>query len=378
MNKQPLYLDNSATTKPVSTIPEAILPYITDYWHNPSSTYSQGKRVREKIEEVREQTAKLIGAKPNEIYFTSGAAESNNWALQGWSKANNHQPVITSAIEHKSVKECAFWATTNRIVYPNEHGEITGSELKEVYKSLYWATTSLVSIMAANNEIGTVNNIKELADITHWNHGCFHTDATQYLAYNPINVKDMDIDMLSASAQKLGGFKGTGFLYIKEGIEVSPLIYGAQENEMRGGTENVIGIVALGEAITQIDYGIPQQMSIWREKFINRLILEGCKLNGFKDKNTLPSIISVVLPYGISSEAFILTMESAGIIISGGSACNANSPESSYVLKAIGLTDEQAGSTIRITLPKTKDLAEQTYIIDRFMAEFKKAVELLR
>lgn len=381
-----LYLDNAATTRPVDGIAEKLMTYITDYYHNPSAVYSDAQKVREDIEEVRYLVANEIGADPSEIYFTSGAAEANNWAIQGWDMANTPYKCtifLHSYLEHKSIESFSYHIDRqfsrvlgflNDIKGKIEYAD-TINTLKKWWRNGFY---SLVSIIFANNEIGTIQNIKEISDIVHEHNGTFHTDATQAFGHIPINVKEMGIDMMSASAQKIGGLKGTGFLYVKNGINISPLIYGSQEKGMRGGTENVLGIISLGEAIKNIDYSQNEAQTKWRDDIIAGLEELGCKLNGHRT-DRLPNNISVILPYGISSQAFVLTLDAAGIQISGGSACNQLTGESSHVLAAIGLTDKEIGSTIRITLPDMRTLEDKPEnLTDRILTEFKKAIELLR
>lgn len=378
-----LYLDNAATTKPVDGIAEKLMTYITDYYHNPSATYSDAQKVREDIEEVRCLVANEIGADPSEIYFTSGAAEANNWAIQGFAKYNAilfEIGLLKSNIEHSSMNNYGIESNYNKScgAYASKDGKISKEiilfNLEHILNS-YW---NLVSIIFANNEIGTIQNIKEISDVVHEHNGTFHTDATQAFGHIPINVKEMGIDMMSASAQKIGGLKGTGFLYVKNDINIAPLIYGSQEKGMRGGTENVLGIISLGEAIKNIDYSQNEAQTKWRDDIIAGLEELGCKLNGHRT-DRLPNNISVILPYEISSQAFVLTLDAAGIQISGGSACNQLTGESSHVLAAIGLTDKEIGSTVRITLPDMRTLEDKPKnLTDRILTEFKKAIELLR
>lgn len=375
-----IYLDSASTTKPVSSILDAIKPYIESYWHNPSSLYNNGAKVREDIEAVRNDIANLINAKPEEIYFTSGATEANNWVIRGYNEQSCYTAdIFATPIEHKSIinvlENCNLRPCVEYIRINNE-GVVDLNWLKQ---EIEWkcdiGIPLLTSIIAANNEIGTVQDLKKISDIVHSNNGdtIFHTDATQMLPYMPIDVEEMGIDMLSASAQKLGGLKGTGFLYIRDRIKdrIAPLIYGEQEQGMRGGTENVVGIIAMGEAIKHINYD-NSNLTYMRDVFIYELEKMGCKLIGSKE-HRLPNNISVMLPEGCGGEEMLYLLDMSLIEISTGSACNSQSKESSHVLKAIGLNDEEAARVIRISLSNDVKPAE----VQRVLEEIKKCIKLL-
>lgn len=375
-----IYLDSASTTKPVGSILDAIKPYIESYWHNPSSLYNNGVKVREDIEAVRNDIANLINAKPEEIYFTSGATEANNWVIRGYNEQSCYTAdIFTTPIEHKSIinvlENCNLRPCVEYIRIDNE-GVVDLNWLKQ---EIEWkcdiGIPLLTSIIAANNEIGTVQDLKKISDIVHSNNGdtIFHTDATQMLPYMPIDVEEMGIDMLSASAQKLGGLKGTGFLYIRDRIKdhIAPLIYGEQEQGMRGGTENVVGIIAMGEAIKHINYD-NSNLTYMRDVFIYELEKMGCKLIGSKE-HRLPNNISVMLPEGCGGEEMLYLLDMSLIEISTGSACNSQSKESSHVLKAIGLNDEEAARVIRISLSNDVKPAE----VQRVLEEIKKCIKLL-
>lgn len=360
-----MYLDNAATTCIKQEVIDAMMPYLTDRYFNPSSLYSDSTYVKIAIDNARKTIANFIGAKPNEIYFTSGGSESNCWAIQGFVNsrlAKQRLPyIITTPIEHKSILECVDNQNMTVVYYLNvdENGFIDIDELNDVIGYLLSngadASDILVSIQYANNEIGTVQDIIDVADTVHM-YGCvFHTDAVQAFAherYDQMNVDFLGIDMMSASAHKIGACKGTGFLYIRDGIEIKPLIYGSQMDGMRGGTENVAGIVGMAKAVELIksDYDSERFLSMNRDYFINKLIAIGCKLNGPSD-NRLANNINVVLPYGINGETLLYSLDVDDIQISTGSACNSRSIESSHVLKAIGLSDRDAECSIRITIP---------------------------
>ena len=347
-----VYLDNASTTKPVDSVIEAIRPYIEEYWYNPSSLYSNGVKVRNDIERVREQIATLIHAKPEEIYFTSGATEANNWVIRGFDDAYGSKVsgILSTNMEHSSIRNALKNKGLRSVVRYLDNDTYGDVDVESIDANIV-PYMSLVSVIAANNEIGTVQDLKQISDKVHSYDCVFHTDATQMLPYIPINVKKMGIDVLSASAQKLGGLKGTGFLYIKNSVKdrINPLIYGEQERGMRGGTENIVGIIALGEAIKNIDYKLFKNVSAGRDFFINNLESIGCELVGSRDYR-LPNHVSVMLPDGCGAEEMLYILETSGIMCSTGSACNSHSVEPSHVLKAIGLDNNQAQRVIRFTM----------------------------
>lgn len=385
-----VYLDNAATTKPVNSIIEAVKPYIESEWYNPSAKYSKGSNVKEKIESVRANIAKEIGVNSNEIYFTSGATESNNWVIRGFidqCRIENKQPlIITSDIEHNSIIKCVTAMHDNNnsefiSISVNEYGLLKIELLEWILKTLcknqkqlyYTQFGILVSIGMGNNEIGTIQDITSIANIVHSYGGVLHTDATQCFGHIPINNQVLCADMISASAQKLGGLKGVGFLYKKEGIEIQPLIYGSQEQGQRGGTENVVGIIALGEAVKQIDYSKTGKVKHLRNYMIEKLVKRlGCKING-SITDRLSNNINVTFPQSITGEALIYMLDMCNIYISSGSACNAHSIKPSYVLQAIGLDDYEISRTIRITLPD--DINKKQ--IDAVVDEIEKQIQVL-
>lgn len=372
-----MYLDTAATTKPRKEVVDAVIPYMTDDWHNPSALYYVAKKVKRDVERVRYDIADLINAKSNEIYFTSGACESNSWAIRGWDDYVHYgndnyyrnSYIITTQVEHKSMMN----AVMNPMLLSNvhlcdvdEYGFIDMKELERVLKDKH-GNPMLVSVIAANSEIGTVQPLKEIADLVHKYGGVFHTDATQMLPHIPIDVEEIGIDMLSASAQKFGGLKGCGFLYKREGIEIMPLIHGGQEGGKRGGTENTVGIIALGEAIKHIDYERNEELKFMRDYFVSELVDIGCKLNG-SIVSRLPNNINVMLPEGIMGESLLYMLELSNVYISTGSACDSRSVNPSHVLKSIGLNDDEASRSIRISIPSdiTKDdIAKAVSVIEK-------------
>lgn len=370
-----IYLDTAATTMPCDSILNAITPYIKYHWHNPSSLYQNGVNVRNAIDDVRNRIAELINAEPDEIYFTSGAAESNNWVIRGFDDVCGgcNTDIIITPIEHSSIMK----AVKNRNLLSNikffdvdSDGIVDLDTLDNHGKG--W--TFLASIIAANNEIGTIQDLKKVSNAVHSNNGIFHTDATQLLPHVRIDVKEMGIDLMSASAQKLGGLKGTGFLYIKNDVKnkIAPLIYGEQESGCRGGTENVVGIIAMGEAVKHISYKDSYRISLIRDCFASKLESIGCKLVGSKE-HRLPNNLSILLPEGVSAEGLLYILDMCGIMVSVGSACNSHSVEPSHVLKAIGMSDNEAARVMRITF--SSDLTTEE--MDKTVSEIDKAIKLM-
>lgn len=386
LKRKDIYLDTAATTKPNKYIVESITPYLTDKWYNPSSLYFESRDVSKDIKSARENIGNHIGAKGDEIYFTSGGSESNCWAIQGfvnyW-KSKGYEPIIiTSTIEHKSIISCVEGLCVDtHFVGVYKDGCVKMTQLEELLKYITKNNPKskiLVSIQFANNEIGIIQNIKAITKIAHKYLAFVHTDAVQIIGHLPIDVKELDIDMLSASGHKFNALKGTGFLYIKSGVKIAPLIYGSQNNGMRGGTENVAGIVSMSKALDLCDVScsyIKNKYAV-REKFINKILKlnYNLQLNSSSDYgNSLPTIISLTIKENVTAEALVYILNSSGICISSGSACNSHSEESSYVLKAIGSSDEDAVRTIRISF--SNDLTSED--MDRFVDELDKAIKLL-
>lgn len=387
------YFDNAATTKPTEEVVKAIQPFIRDMWQNPSSLYLSSKKVNLAIEQARTDIAKFIGATSHEIYFTSSGSESNCWAIQGFIhkciKENKQPVIITSKIEHKSIMECVDFAKESRLanVYyidNDTYGDIDLEHLKHTmeYVNKYNSSSrTLVSIQFANNEIGTIQPIKKIAELVHKYGGALHTDATQVVGHLPIDVNELDVDMLSASAHKFNGLKGSGFLYVREGIKIEPLIYGSQNNGMRGGTENVIGIVAMATALKNCDTSFndssPNDKVI---KIRNRLIDKisnlsyNIRINNITPTSTvLPSILSVTILENVTAEAILYMLDSADIQVSSGSACNSQSHKPSYVLQAIGFSDRDAIRTLRISINESTTFEQ----IDKLTDELNKAIKIL-
>ncbi|MBR5604234.1 MAG: cysteine desulfurase [Bacteroidales bacterium] len=377
-----IYLDSAATTQPKQRVIDAMMPYINMKWYNPSALYSKAKTIKEDINTARKTIADYINADANEIYFTSSGSESNCWAIQGFVNrciAKGKNPcVITSVIEHKSIIECVDNLSNVDVHYigVDKEGFINIDNLRNVlFHAKYICNKDiLVSIQFANNEIGTIQHIKEIVEEVHRFNGVFHTDAVQAFGHIPIDVQKLDIDMMTASGHKIGTPKGVGFLYKKSSIEINPLIYGTQMDGMRGGTENVPYIIGMAKAVDLIcrDTEYNLRLTILRNNFIEQLKSLGCSING-SFKYRLPNNISVTFSQNITGEAMVYGLDTSGIYIGTGSACNSNSMETSYVLKAIGLSNEDAYKTIRITLPDDITIDE----INDTVHEISKQIQLL-
>ena len=371
-----MYLDNASTTPVKQEVIDAMLPWLQYKWHNPSSLYSDATYAKIAIDNARKTIADFIHAKPSEIYFTSGGSESNCWAIQGFANsrlAKHHVPVvITTNIEHKSIMECVKNLPIAATYFLNvdSSGLVDIDELEDVIKELIESGTDpkdiLVSIQYANNEIGTVQEIFIIHDVLS-KYGCvLHTDAVQ--AFGQINVDaQLDgFDMLSASAHKIGGCKGVGILYVQDGIKINPLVYGSQMDGMRGGTENVAGIVGMARAVELAgvhDWDSSPKYAI-RDYLIEQLCKIDCKLNGQVWERRLPNNINIMLPYDINGETLLYSLDVDDIQISTGSACNSRSIEPSHVLKAIGLSDDEASRCIRITIDDDFTKQNADYVID--------------
>lgn len=379
-----IYLDVAATAQ-YDNEDEIIINTMTramrEYWKNPSSLYASD--VKEEIDRCRANICRFIGAESSEIYFTSGASESNNWAIRGfsdnvWGKTFNNPIIITTTIEHKSILESVHNESLGAIVKfcnVDEYGMVDINELEQLLEK-YYCDPILVSVCMANNEIGTVQHVKTISDIVHKYNGVLHVDATQALGHISINVKELGIDMMSCSGHKISPvLRGIGFLYKKNEIEISPLIYGSQEQELRGGTENTYGIIGLSKAIEYCDISCEhiEEVIKKRDYFIDMLELKfGCELNGRPDYR-LPNNINVTFPQNITGEALLYTLDSSNIKISVGSACNSSSIEPSHVLKAIGVTDNEAMRTVRFTI--SDDITYEE--IDKVINEVDKAIKLI-
>lgn len=381
-----IYLDNAATSKYrnvdniiVNTMVEAM----KDSWMNPSSLYAAS--VKDKINKCRANIANFVNASPEEIIFTSGASESNNFALRGWDdeiwlSTYKKSNIITTPIEHKSILEVIENGNLGSTVYfcdVDEDGMVDYDSLEQLLKRFKIKDEPvLVSICHANNEIGTIQNIKRISELVHKYNGVLHVDSTQALGHIPINVEELGVDMMSCSGHKISPvLRGIGFLYKKNGINIQPLIYGAQESGLRGGTENTYGIIGLSKALEYCDVSIDKinEMCNKRDYFIGLLESKfDCKLNG-DGWERLPNNINVTFPQNITGESLLYMLDISGIKISTSSACNSRAVIPSHVLTSIGLTDEQATRSIRITLHDDITYEEINYVIK----EIENAIKLI-
>lgn len=378
--KKTIYLDNAATTKTRLEVVEAMLPYFTEYYGNPSSVYEFATPSKKAIAEARETIAKSLGAKTNEIYFTAGGSESDNWAIKATAEAyeSKGKHIITSKIEHHAVLHtCEYLEKRGfEITYldVDENGTVKLDELKKAIRP----DTILISIMFANNEIGTIQPIKEIGEIAKEHGIIFHTDAVQAYAHVPINVDEYHIDMLSVSGHKFNGPKGIGFLYIRTGLKLRSFIHGgSQERKRRGGTENVPGIVGMGKAVEIAMANLAERTAYeveLRDYLINRVLSEVpyVRLNGHRT-NRLPNNANFAFQF-IEGESLLIMLDMQGICGSSGSACTSGSLDPSHVLLAIGLPHEIAHGSLRLTLSEETTREDIDFTVD----EIKKIVEKLR
>ena len=375
-----IYLDNAATTKTAPEVVDAMLPYFSEYYGNASTIYSLGAESRKAMDHARQTIADSLGAKPEEIYFTAGGSESDNWALKATAEAyaSKGKHIITTKIEHHAILHtCEYLEKRGfEITYLNvdRDGLISLDELKAAIRP----DTILISVMFANNEIGTIEPIAEIGEIAKEHGVLFHTDAVQAYAQVPINVDEMHIDMLSASGHKLNGPKGIGFLYIRKGVKIRSFVHGgAQERSRRAGTENIPGIVGLGAAVERamriMDTKTRKEIEL-RDYLIGRLENEipHCWLNGHRTKR-LPNNINFSFLF-IEGESMLIMLDMKGICASSGSACTSGSLDPSHVLLAIGLKHEEAHGSLRLTLSEESTKEEMDIVAE----EVKKIVQRLR
>ena len=370
MNKL-IYSDNAATTRMKPEVYREMEPYATEYYGNPSAIYSFATESRKAVEKARGIMAEAIGVSREEIYFTAGGSESDNWALIATAEAygNKGKHIITSAIEHHAILHtCEYLAKKGfEITYlgVDEQGMIDLDELKQSIRP----DTILVSIMAANNEIGTIEPLKEIGAITRERGVLFHTDAVQAFGHVPINVEEMNIDMLSASGHKLGGPKGIGMLYIRKGVKIGSFIHGgAQERRRCAGTHNVPGIVGFGKATelamtAQAD--VMAQVGELRDYLIERVLAEipYTRLNGHRQER-LPNNANFCFQF-IEGESLLILLDQNGICGSSGSACTSGSLDPSHVLLAIGLPHEIAHGSLRLTLSEETTREELDFTVEK-------------
>lgn len=369
MNKT-VYVDNAATTALSKTAFEAMLPYLTTEYGNPSSAYSFGHNAKRAIQKSREKVASSIGALPEEIYFTGGGTEADNWAIKSAAKLkqNAGKHIISSAIEHHAVlhtldslKEQGYEITCMGV---DKYGQISLQELCSAIRK----DTVLISIMAANNEIGTILPTAQIGAIASEHGIAFHTDAVQAVGHIPINVRAMNVDMLSLAGHKFRGPKGIGALYVKKGLDLPAIIHGGgQERNLRSGTENVAGIVGLGAALEEASSNMKENMrkvSALRDRLISGVMKIPCiKLTG-DPANRLPGIASFAIE-GVEGESMVMMLDQNGICASSGSACSSGSQEASHVLLATDLPSQLAHSSLRFSLNEDNSEKDVDYILEK-------------
>lgn len=372
-----IYLDNSSTTKLYPEVIETITDVLTNYWANPSNNYSIADDARMLIEQVREQFADDLNCDPSEIIFTASGCESNSLAISGFLNSNFGYDFYYSSLEHASINELVdkLPRRIGNVQIPNDcNGFISKDVLRSciMKHEIVSSRKPFVSISAANSEIGIIQDIKSLAEVVHQYGGIIHCDAVQLFPERRIDVKDWDVDLLSISPQKLHAGRGCGLLYVKNGIKVSPIIYGSQEMGLRGGSYNTAAICAAGKAleITRSNNAVSYVRSL-RDKLLDRLLwIPGTYLNGpHNDAQRLTNNISLTID-GINAEKLMTLCDLNGVIIARGSACQSHIPTPSKTLKSIGLTDEQALNTIRITLDEfntEEEISEAADIITKLV-----------
>ncbi len=378
--KEMIYLDNAATTKTRREVVDAMLPYFTEYYGNASAVYDFGAKAKEAMTRSREIIGRLLHTDASNIYFTAGGSESDNWALRGIAEAysGRGRHIITTAIEHHAVLHtCQYLEKQGfEVTYlpVDGEGKISLEELRGAIRE----DTILISVMFANNEIGTIEPIRQIGEIAHERGVLFHTDAVQAFGQVPIDVEEMQIDLLSASGHKFNGPKGIGFLYIRKGVKIRPLIYGgAQEKKRRAGTENIPGIVGLGKAAEIAAATMEaraKKESQLRDYLIDEVLrrVPYTRCNGSRDSR-LPNNASFCFRF-IEGESLLIMLDMKGICGSSGSACTSGSLDPSHVLLAIGLPHEIAHGSLRLTLGE--DTTKED--IDRTIEAICEIVERLR
>ena len=378
--KKIIYLDNAATTRTAKEVVDAMLPYFTELYGNPSSVYSFSQKSKEAITTARETIAKALGAKTEEIYFTAGGSEADNWALKAAAEAyrakGNH--IITTKIEHHAILHTGEWLEKQGFEVTwlpvDEYGMVRMEDVKRAIRP----TTVLISVMFANNEIGTIQPIQKIGELAREHGILFHTDAVQAFGQLPIQVDELHIDMLSSSAHKLNGPKGIGFLYIRKGVKIRSFVHGgAQERKRRAGTENVPGIVGYGAAVARAMRTMEERSKKERELrdyLIDRVLREVpyTRLNGHPTMR-LPNNANFSFQF-IEGESLLIMLDMDGICGSSGSACTSGSLDPSRVLLAIGLPHEIAHGSLRLTLGEETTREEIDYVVE----SIKKIVEKLR
>ena len=368
--KKLIYLDNAATTKTSEEVVAAMLPYFTEYYGNPSSVYEFASESKKAVSNARRTIAETLGAQENEIYFTAGGSEADNWALKATAEAyqSKGKHIITTKIEHHAILHTAEYLEKRgfEITYigVDENGVVKVDELEKAIRP----DTILISVMFANNEIGTIQPIKEIGEIAKKHGVLFHTDAVQAYGQLPINVDELHIDMLSSSGHKLNGPKGIGFLYILKGDKIRSFVHGgAQERKRRAGTENVPGIVGYGKAAEIAAKTMKERTAKeieLRDHLIDRVLAEVpyTRLNGHRP-NRLPNNANFSFQF-VEGESLLILLDNNGICASSGSACTSGSLDPSHVLLAIGLPHEIAHGSLRLTLSAETTMEDIDFVVD--------------
>lgn len=365
------YFDNAATTPVREEVLQEILPYFREYYGNASSIYSIAKESKKALEAARAKVAAVIGATPDEIYFTAGGSESDNMALRGVVNASKKEKkhIITTKIEHHAILHTAEFLETKGVdvtyLSVDEFGKISLEELENAI----CPETVLISVMFANNEIGTIQPIAEIGEIAKKHGVLFHTDAVQAVGHVPIDVEKLQVDLLSMSGHKLGAPKGIGAIYIRKGTRISPLIFGgAQEKKLRAGTENIAGIVGLGKAaelaVAEMEE-TTKKLTTLRDKLIHGILesIPDSRLNGHPT-DRLPGNCNISFSY-IEGESLLLLLDALGIAASSGSACTSGSLDPSHVLMAIGLPHEIAHGSLRLTIDRENTEEQVDFILEK-------------
>ena len=363
-----IYFDNAAIQKPKKEVIDIVINVLNNNWYNGSSVYEKGLESKQIIQHTKEVIAKEINCTPEEIVLVGSGSEANSFAIDGWIRGNKFYQkdyFVCSTIEHSSILKNP---KARPIIFCDEQGFYKINWIKEIHDSL-------VSLQLANSEIGTIQNIREIVKILHENNCIVHTDAVAAFGKIPINVKELGIDMLSATAQKIGGICGAAFLYVRKGIRLESIIYGSQEKDLRGGTYNVPAIAGLGKAVELISYEEEKEVKKKRDYLLEKLLsIDGVTLNGTDNmKFRLPNNINIcVHNIQLDSQQMIAMLDLlGGYCISAGSACNAGNAEPSHVLLNIGMSEKDALRSIRITLSNDNTYDE----LDKFYNDFKNIVE---
>lgn len=382
-----VYLDHAATTATHPEVVKAMLPYFTEAFGNPSSIHGLGQVAKETMETVRSKVARILGAKSEEIVFTSGGTEADNHAIKGIAYANQNKGnhIIITSIEHHAVTEaCEFMEKQGFRVSRlpvDKYGLVDPAEVRKTITS----STILISVMHANNEIGTIEPIAEIGQIAREKEICFHTDAVQTLGHIPVNVDQLKVDLLSMSAHKLYGPKGVGALYVRRGTRLAPLLHGGgQERGRRSSTENVPGIVGFGKAVELAQEGMQTEaarLTFLRDKLIKGLQerIDHIHLNGHPEKR-LPNNVNISVEF-VEGESMLLNLDLAGIAASTGSACSSATPEASHVLLALGMPPEHAHGSLRFTLGREtleEDIERVLEVLPPIVAKLRAMSPLLR